>query len=151
MTAAEPRQTTAEDIYQATILDRARRPRHQRRLEAGAVEAEERNPLCGDRVSVQLNFGDDGRVSAIGYRARACAICIAATDLMAEIVPGLSPDVISEVAGAFEKALRRGEAIPADSIMGPLAVFAPLETTPSRIQCALLGWQAAVTAATQPH
>lgn len=115
------------------------------------MEAEARNPLCGDRILVQLDFTDDGRVSAVGYRARACAICIAASDLMAEIIPGLNRSAIAEAAGAFENALRRGEIIPPDSVIGPLAIFAPLETTPSRISCALLGWQAAAAAAAQPH
>jgi nitrogen fixation NifU-like protein len=149
VTAAAPTETSAEDIYQAVIMDRARRPRHQKRLEAATVEVEERNPLCGDRVLVQLTFTDDRRVSALGYHARACAICVAATDLMAEIVPGLSEAEISQAASAFEAALRSGNTIPSESSVAALAPFMPLHSTPSRIQCALLGWQAVSRAIVQ--
>jgi nitrogen fixation protein NifU and related proteins len=151
VTAGLPGDSTAEEIYQAAIMDRARRPRHQKRLEAAAVTAEERNPLCGDRVMVELTFTEDGRVSALGYRARACAICIAATDWMAEIVPGLDEAAIRQAASSFETALRSGTAIPDDSTIAPLTPFAPLHDTPSRIQCALLGWQALSAALAQPR
>ncbi|MCB8880822.1 iron-sulfur cluster assembly scaffold protein [Acidisoma cellulosilytica] len=149
MTAASTIRASAEDIYQAVIMDRARRPRHQRLLVAAAVEAEARNPLCGDRVMVQLCFSEDGRVTSFGYRARACAICLAATDLMAEILPGLDETGIGQAASAFESALRTGERIPADSSIAALTPFAPLHDTPSRIQCALLGWQAVSAALAQ--
>jgi nitrogen fixation protein NifU and related proteins len=139
-------ETPAADIYQAAIMDRARRPRHQKLLEAAVVEAEERNPLCGDRVLVQLDFTDDGRIAAFGYRARACAICIAATDLIAEIVPGMDSTSVNRVAASFETALRRGDPIPGDSTIASFAPFAPLHDTPSRLQCALLGWQAVAAA-----
>ena len=127
-------------------MDRARRPRHQRRLEAVTVEAEARNPLCGDRVSVQLDIGAEGKITALGYQARACAICIAATDLMAEIVPGMDAAAVTQAATGFEDALRSGRTIPAGSEIAALTPFAPLHGTLSRISCALLGWTAVTTA-----
>lgn len=151
MTAALPQETPPEAIYQAVIMDRARRPRHQRLLEAVTATAEARNPLCGDRVSVQLTLADDGRVTAMGYKARACAICIAATDLVAEIVPGLDHAAIAQAAQSFETALRSGAQIPEDSAIAVLTPFTPLHDTPSRIQCALLGWRAVSDALAQPR
>ena len=149
MSAAAPDKATAEDIYQDVILDRARKPRHQRRLEAVSVSAEERNPLCGDRVFVELDVTADGRVAALGYRARACAICVAAADLMAEIVPGMAVTEVGYAAESFEAALRKGAAIPAESSIAALGVFTSLHATPSRIQCALLAWRAVTTALAQ--
>lgn len=133
---------TAEDIYQAAIMDRARRPRHQGRLDEFDVEVQETNPLCGDRVALTLRRSADGRIDAVGYHARACAICVAATDLMAEIIPGMTAEAAQWAATSFEAHLRDGTSIPEDSVIAPLSPFQPLRDVPSRIGCATLGWRA---------
>jgi nitrogen fixation NifU-like protein len=138
--------TAVEDIYQAAIMDRARRPRHQGRLGAFDVEVQETNPLCGDRVTLTLRRGPEGRIDAVGYHARACAICVAATDLMAEIIPGLTAEAVLTAASSFEAHLRGGSSIPEDSVLAPLRPFQPLRDVPSRIGCATLGWRALVKA-----
>jgi nitrogen fixation NifU-like protein len=143
--------TEVEDIYQATIMDRARRPRHKGRLEDFDTEAHETNPLCGDRVTLTLRWGSGGRIAAVGYHARACAICIAATDLMAEIVPGLTAADARETAERFEAGLRPGGHIPETGVLAPLRPFQPLQHVPSRIGCATLGWRALLTALGAPH
>jgi nitrogen fixation NifU-like protein len=136
----------AEDIYQAAIMDRARRPRHQGRLSDFDVEVQETNPLCGDRVALTLRRNAEGRIAAIGYHARACAICVAATDLMAEIIPGMTDDAARSAARSFETHLRNGASIPEDSVIAPLRPFEPLHDVPSRIGCATLAWRALVKA-----
>lgn len=130
---------TAEAIYHATIMERARRPRHQGRLETFDAEGEARNPLCGDRVSVQLTRTSEGRVATFAYLARACAICTASADLMAEMVPGMTARDVSATAAVFEAALRKGQPLAAEN---PLVCFQPLSDVPSRISCATLGWTA---------
>jgi nitrogen fixation NifU-like protein len=134
--------SAVQDIYNRTILDRARQPRHQQRLESFDAEAREVNPLCGDRITLRLRCEPAGRIAAIGYEARACAICIAAADLMAEMVPGLTAEAARGLGAEFERALRSN---PPDGWAGPLAaldLFAPLRDTPSRIGCATLPWKA---------
>lgn len=131
-----------DQIYHATILDRARHPRHQRRLEPFDVEMRQVNPLCGDRVTVRLRCDALGRIAALGYEARACAICSASSDLMAEMAPGMTAAEVRGLAADFEHALTVG---PASSWGGPLEVlrlFAPLHDTRSRIGCATLPWHA---------
>jgi nitrogen fixation protein NifU and related proteins len=141
-------ETGVEDIYQAVIMDRARHPRHQGRLAAFDAEATEANPLCGDRVTLQLRRDGQGRIAALGYHARACAICLAATDLMAEIVPGMTAAAARETAARFEAGLRGGGAMTEGSVPATLQPFAPLRDVPSRIGCATLGWRALVAALT---
>jgi len=141
-------ETAADDIYQATVMDRARRPRHQGRLSDFDVEVQETNPLCGDRVTLNLRRDPEGRIAAIGYHARACAICVAATDLMAEIVPGMTAEAACSNATTFEARLRDGGAIPEDSEIALLRAFQPIHDVPSRIGCATLGWRALVRALT---
>ena len=131
-----------EDIYNRTILDRARHPRHQHRLEPFDTEVREVNPLCGDRVTVRLTCDTTGTIGAIGYEARACTICMASSDFMAELAPGMTAAEALTVADDFERALRSGEPASWDSRMAALSLFAPLHDTPSRIGCATLPWKA---------
>ena len=131
----------AEELYHATIMDRARRPRHQGALEPFDAEVRETNPLCGDRVTLRLRC-DGGRIAAVGYEARACAICIAAADLMVEAAAGQPLADAVALGASLENALRGGDALPAEGPLAPLRVFSPLQDTPSRIGCATLPWRA---------
>jgi len=131
-----------DEIYHRTILERARSPRHQHRLEPFDAEVREVNPLCGDRVTLRLACHATGCIAAVGYEARACAICMASSDLMAELVPGMTTAEARMAAGHFERALRSGEAMAWDKRMAVLSLFGPLHGTPSRIGCATLPWQA---------
>jgi nitrogen fixation NifU-like protein len=107
---------------------------------------QETNPLCGDRVTLTLRWGEGHRIAAVGYQARACAICVAATDLMAEIIPGMTGDEARATAQRFERMLRVGEPIPDTDPIAALRPFEPLRNLPSRIGCATLGWRALVAA-----
>jgi nitrogen fixation protein NifU and related proteins len=130
------------DIYHRTILERARNPRHQHRLEPFDAEVREVNRLCGDRVTLRLACDPTDRIAAVGYEARGCAICMAASDVMAELVPGMTGAEARMAARRFERALRSGEAMAWDGRMAVLSLFEPLHGTPSRIGCATLPWQA---------
>ena len=47
------------ELYQEVILDHNRKPRNFRRLGAPTAAAEGHNPLCGDRISVELDVAGD--------------------------------------------------------------------------------------------
>lgn len=75
--------------YGATVLEHFRRPRNQRRLDAPTVAHEGYNPLCGDRVRVELAVDRDV-ISVAAFTANACAICTASASLLTERLTGLS-------------------------------------------------------------
>jgi nitrogen fixation protein NifU and related proteins len=128
-------------MYHQGIIERARYPRHQRRLEPFDTEVQEINRFCGDRVTLRLRCDALGHVAAIGYEARACAICIASTDLMAEMAPGLAADDADAFAVDLETAIASNESDAWQGRLATLALFAPLHDATSRIGCALLPWQ----------
>jgi nitrogen fixation NifU-like protein len=73
--------------YGATVLEHFRRPRNQRTLERPTVAREGYNPLCGDRVRIELEIKDDTILTAT-FTANACAICTASASLLTERVRG---------------------------------------------------------------
>lgn len=75
--------------YGATIMEHFRRPRNQGPLPGADVAREGANPLCGDRIRVELAVRD-GIVADARFTANACAISVAAASLLTERVRGMS-------------------------------------------------------------
>ncbi len=140
----------ASELYQAVILDRGRQPRHGRRLDVFDAEARGHNALCGDRCHVFVRRADDGRVAAIGFEARGCAISIASADLMAEATLGLDADGVRRLAGTLAALARTGPGVGvgvgAGDAPAALLPLAGLHAYPSRIKCAMLPWDALCSA-----
>jgi nitrogen fixation NifU-like protein len=78
-----------QSLYGPLVLDHYRRPRNQRRLENATASAEGHNPLCGDRVRIELEVAGDV-VRAAVFTANACVLCTAAASLLTERLTGAS-------------------------------------------------------------
>lgn len=92
--------------YGATVLEHFRRPRNQRPLDHPTVAREGYNPLCGDRVRIELAVAD-GVVREAAFSANACAICTAAASLLTERVSGAGVSAVlalseTDVAASLE-------------------------------------------------
>ena len=79
--------TVRPALYSDVIRERWRRPRFRGALADATATAEDVNPLCGDRVRMQLRL-EDGRVRAARFAGDSCAICTASADVVAELVEG---------------------------------------------------------------
>jgi len=73
--------------YSATILEHFKHPRNRGALSSPTVSQEGTNPLCGDRVRIELALEDD-LVKDARFSANACAICVAAASMLTELVRG---------------------------------------------------------------
>jgi nitrogen fixation NifU-like protein len=128
------------DLYQDAILQRARAPRHARRLEVFDATASGDNPMCGDRVRVWLRR-DGARIADLGFEARGCQISIASADLMSEAASGCTPAEARALDTALREMLRTGEGGP--EALRPLS---GVHEFPSRVKCATLAWDAMLAA-----
>jgi nitrogen fixation NifU-like protein len=132
------------DLYQETILDRGRRPRHGHRLAAFDATAKGDNPMCGDRCQVFVRRDEQGRIAEVGFEARGCAISLASADLMAEAVGGLEPAAARSLSEKFRELVRTGHGD--DAALDSLRALAGVHEYPSRVKCATLPWHALVAA-----
>ena len=87
-----------DDLAQANVLDHARHPRHHGALEHPTVSREEHNPLCGDRIRMDLLIRD-GRIEDVRWDGRGCTISQASASMLAETFKGRP----IEEAKAFDK------------------------------------------------
>ena len=103
-------------LYGGVILERFRHPRHFGELPGADAVYEDVNPLCGDRLRVELRLGAGREVEAIRFQGDACAIATASADLLAEMVEGrpaedalrLERDALVAALGAPIRASRLG-------------------------------------------
>jgi nitrogen fixation protein NifU and related proteins len=125
------------DLYQETIIDHSKRPRNTGALTQATHRAEGYNPLCGDRLSLQLKL-ENGHIAGIRFQGVGCAISTASASLMTEAVKGKTPE---EAERAFQKfhSLLTEERPPAPDL-GKLAAFSGVREYPMRVKCATLAW-----------
>jgi nitrogen fixation NifU-like protein len=125
-----------EDLYREIILDHSKRPRNFGPLEGATAAAEGYNPLCGDKVTVQLKL-EKGVVAGAGFQGSGCAISTASASLMTECLKGKTR---AEAENLFERFhdLLTGDTAPAE--LGKLAVFSGVRQYPVRVKCATLAW-----------
>ena len=125
------------DLYQETIIDHSKRPRNKGALKQATHSAEGYNPLCGDRVTVELKM-EDGRVAAAGFQGVGCAISTASASLMTDAIKGKTAQQAEEAFENFHDLLTTGR--PAAADLGKLTVFSGVREYPMRVKCATLAW-----------
>jgi nitrogen fixation protein NifU and related proteins len=126
-------------VYSRVILARYRHPTFTGTV-AGATGAHEGlNPLCGDRVRVEVAVRD-GRVAEARFRAEACAICVAAASLLMERVEGRTvdearavgvDDVIALLEAEIVPGRRACAALPVNALHAALGGAVPIDVPPT--------------------
>jgi nitrogen fixation NifU-like protein len=110
--------------YRAIVLEHFRHPRNRGRLPAADVSIEGANPLCGDRVRVEIRVAD-GTIAEAGFTADACVLCVASASLLTEHVRGMRTAEAREltdglafelVGGSVPVARRRCATLPLDTL-----------------------------------
>jgi nitrogen fixation NifU-like protein len=126
------------DLYQEVILDHNRRPRNFGTLEAWTHRAEGHNPLCGDRLTLQVRLEGD-MVSEIAFEGSGCAISRASASLMTDSVKGRS---VADVRVLFDRFHRMVTTPPDAEVedLGKLSALAGVREFPVRVKCASLAW-----------
>jgi nitrogen fixation NifU-like protein len=112
-----------EDLYRELILDHYKNPRNHGTLDPADAKGEGQNPLCGDEVSITVNFDGGETIREIRFEGRGCAISQAATSMLTELVEGRTAEEVA--------------AMPKEKLLDELGV--PLAQNPARLKCALLG------------
>jgi nitrogen fixation NifU-like protein len=137
----------SDELYHQAILELAKRAKSAERLEAPDASVTVDNPLCGDRVTLDLNIAD-GRVRDVGHRVRGCLLCQAAAAAIGERAPGETPAALRAVARDLGDAIARAPESTGRS-WPELAAFAPVHAHKSRHECVLLPFEALTRALDQ--
>jgi nitrogen fixation protein NifU and related proteins len=115
----------AYDMYQEMILQHYNHPQNFGALPHADLSGEESNPLCGDRIQVQLKL-DSARhkIEDVRFSGDGCAISVASASLLTQKVKGLDLDAAAR--------LNRDDVL---KLVG-------IPLSPVRVKCALTGFVA---------
>jgi nitrogen fixation protein NifU and related proteins len=129
------------ELYQEVILDHSRHPHHYGVLEEASHKAEGYNPLCGDRVTVYLQLGEDGRIADVSFQGKGCAISQASASMMTDLLKGRSRGDAQRLMEGFLH-LVKGEDAPglSQDDRETLDVMSGISEFPMRVKCATLAW-----------
>ena len=107
------------NVYQEELLDHYENPSNYGTLPNPDISHEEDNPLCGDRIRIELIVEEDV-IKAVRFSGHGCTISLAAASMLTEEIEGKT---LTEV-----KKLSRDDVL--DMVGIPLG--------PVRVKCALL-------------
>lgn len=81
-----------DDLYRENILEHYKRPRNWQALDPADLQAEDKNPSCGDHFRITLRLDDERRVKEVGFDGNGCAISTAAASMAGEEIIGMPVD-----------------------------------------------------------
>ncbi len=111
----------SDEMYREVILDYYQNPRNKGTIGNPEISAMDYNPLCGDKITFQINLEADGKVAEAKFDGEGCAISQASASMLTEMVIGKDINDLRKIS--------RTEIL--ESLGNP-------ELGPVRIKCALL-------------
>ncbi|MFQ5615893.1 MAG: Fe-S cluster assembly sulfur transfer protein SufU [Anaerolineales bacterium] len=77
-----------DDLYRQLIIDRYKNPYYRGVLDPNDITYEDDNPLCGDRIRIDLRVDQNNRVMEAAFSGHGCSISQASADLLLESIIG---------------------------------------------------------------
>src|SRR3990172_8904917 len=124
-------------MYDPIILTHAKNPLNFGHLHNPTHTAFEENPVCGDKISLQLIIADD-IIQESKFTGQGCYICLASASIMTSGIIKLSTQEVIDLTQQFKEMLTADD----DKRMGALSVFTSIKKYPVRIKCAMMPWDA---------
>lgn len=124
-------------LYHDALVAKARAGVGKGRLKDATATARLDNPLCGDRVTIDLRL-EGGKIMEVGHEVKGCLLCEAAAASIAELGPGKTTAEARELAAGITAMMKEGGAAP----LPALEIFTPVQQAKSRRDCVLLPYGA---------
>ena len=114
---------THDDLYDDHILDHFESPYHKGHLPQPTCSHSDRNPICGDQITVELLVDEHDVIKEAYFDGKGCAISQASASILCEAIEG--------------KTLQELRDFQAQNMLDLLKV----RLTASRQKCGLLGFK----------
>ena len=114
-------------LYPEKILEHARHPKNFGRVVDPDVQFEELNPLCGDRIRVELRLSSHGQILEARFSGEMCAITKGSASILFESLEGTTVaetiaisdlEVLENLAGAIPKNRIQCALLPISALRG---------------------------------
>ena len=113
----------SSDMYREVIIDHYKNPHYKGELDNHTHSHHDKNPLCGDELTIQLIVDENDVIQQAMHNGRGCAISQATADLLVSDIIGRNVEDV--------------KALDKDDLLELLGI----ELGPVRMKCALLSLQ----------
>jgi NifU-like protein involved in Fe-S cluster formation len=127
-------------LYRPRIRELAARVRSDRRLKTPEVTVSRRSQVCGSTITLDL-VREQGRITALGWRSRACTLGMASLGLVTDVAVGQSRAEVAAAAAALWDLLQGQEQVFAPP-WEELSVFSAARGFPTRFDSIMLPFEA---------
>ena len=130
------------ELYQDVLLDHGKNPRNFRVIDGPTCIAHGNNPLCGDVLVVFLIVNKDGIIEDVSFKGEGCAISVASSSMMTEILKGKSKEEAENLFNIFHKMCTEDGFVAEEGNddIDRLQIIAGVKAFPMRVKCATLAW-----------
>jgi len=139
-----------KQLYQDIILEHGKSPRNFGKCDGYNHVAKGHNPLCGDQVQVYLKLNDKKKVENLTFEGSGCAISMASTSIMTELVKGKSINASKNIISAFLNMIKNTTEIKSDDLdddqKTKIMSLSGVKQYPMRVKCATLAWHTLTSA-----
>lgn len=132
-------------LYQKAILALASQAYGAGRLKHPDATADMRNPLCGDRVILDI-IAKDGKIRALGHDVKACVVCQASASLVGRHALGATLADMQKLQGAIERTLKGQASSPGGKWRDYATLLEGVAPYGNRHECVLLPLRATIDA-----
>ena len=139
-----------KELYQDIILEHGKSPKNFGKCEKYTHEAKGHNPLCGDQVHVYLKLNNEKNVDNVTFEGTGCAISIASTSIMTELVKGKSLEAAKKIVIDFLNMIKNTQEIKSNDLDEDQKIkimsLSGVKQYPMRVKCATLAWHTLTSA-----
>ena len=133
-----------KELYQDIILEHGKSPRNFGKCEKHTHEAKGYNPLCGDQVQIYLKLNNEKKVENLTFEGSGCAISIASTSIMTELIKEKSVKVAKKIVTDFLDMIKNTSEIQSNDLSEDqktkILSLSGVKQYPMRVKCATLAW-----------
>ena len=122
-------------IYQEFISDHSNNPRNNFKILHPTHAAKGFNPVCGDKFEIFINIKNK-TIYDISFIGNGCAISVASTSIMTDMIKHKSIKYASLITQKFHKVIYEDYKYN----LGKLNVLKGVKNFPGRLKCATLSW-----------
>ena len=139
-----------KDLYQDIILEHGKNPRNFGKCKGFNQNAKGHNPLCGDQVQIYLKLNIKKKVEELTFEGSGCAISMASTSIMTELVKGKYFASAKKIINEFLCMITSGTKLQSDNLNDDEKIkimsLSGVKQYPMRVKCATLSWHTLVAA-----
>jgi len=136
------------NLYQKDLLRWAATVTHAGRLDGADATATIDNPLCGDRITIDIKREGE-TVFAIAHECEACVLCQASASMLSATMVGHTKAEITALRATVSDMLKQDDEAPVPEAAGEYQIFAGVRPHTARHACIDLPFEALLDALDQ--